>query len=290
MINNSKLTIIIAVLIISFIGYHVLTVEATTVTKEDIRKMKFTNDDLDEHGLKDIAIEQACKDNGGQWKDNEWCKFDKKGKTAGDEVEFEHQLEDRGLSYYYDDKEFLGEEWGKYEQEKYEESQKQEEKAAKEDALCDNEDADTTNIEACMLDKREQDNKRVEQACDDAGLKMTKDGMYCDTNNEKGEDDADKFYREYDNDKVEEPEPPVIEDWKNEVTPEVEVYNNSPKYEFVDEELEEEQQEEIKEFNESQEESGEEQEVEEDEPEEEEGEESEPEEEDNSDSESESDE
>ena len=49
--------------------------------KEDkadaLRGMEFVNDDLDDYGLKDIAIEQACKDNGGQWKDNDWCKFDK---------------------------------------------------------------------------------------------------------------------------------------------------------------------------------------------------------------------
>ena len=161
MINNSKLTIIIAVFTISFIGYNVLTVDASTLEKEDIRKMKFVNDDLDDYGLKHIAIEQACKDTGGQWKDNNWCKFDKD--KTGDEVEFEHQLHDRGLSYFYGDmKEAIGgdEEFDKYEQERYEKSQKgveeyekyvakQEEIAAKEDALCDNEDAETTNIEIC---------------------------------------------------------------------------------------------------------------------------------------------
>ena len=76
---------------------------------------------MDDYGLKEIAIEQACKDNGGQWKDGAWCKFDK---TGGNEVEFEHQLEDRGLMYYYADKEYLGEEWDKYQEEKYERKDK----------------------------------------------------------------------------------------------------------------------------------------------------------------------
>ena len=130
MINNSKLTIIIAVFTISFIGYHVLTAveaskEAASVSKDDIRKMKFVNDDEDEYGLKDIAIDQTCKDTGGQLKDyNTWCYFDKKGKAAGNEAEFEHQLEDRGLSNLYYDKESGSDEWEKYQQEKYEESQK----------------------------------------------------------------------------------------------------------------------------------------------------------------------
>ena len=89
---------------------------------EAIRGMEFVNDDEDDTGLKPFAIEQACKDNGGQWKDSAWCKFDKD--KTGDEVEFEHQLEDRGLSYYYADNEYLGEEWDKYQQEKYEKENK----------------------------------------------------------------------------------------------------------------------------------------------------------------------
>jgi len=80
--------------------------------------MKFVNDDEDDTGLKPVAIKQACKDNGGQWKDNDWCKFDKD--KTGNEKEFEHQLEDRGLMYYYDDKESGSDEWEKYQQEKQE--------------------------------------------------------------------------------------------------------------------------------------------------------------------------
>ena len=87
------------------------------------------------------------------------------------------------------------------------------------------------------IDKKSDE--MVEKACKNAGLKM-KDGM-CDTNNEKGEEDSDKFYREYDKIHSEEhpelvihdgnnevdssEEPPVIEDWwSNEVVePEQEI-------------------------------------------------------------------
>ena len=139
---------------------------------EAIRDMKFVNDDLDDFGLKDMAIEQACKDNGGQWKENHWCKFDKD--KTGDEVEFEHQMADRGLDYFYGDmKEAVtSDEFDKYEQEKAEKSlkgeqeyqkyvAKQEEKAAKEDAICANEDADTTDIKLCMSEDRLQQGKSV---------------------------------------------------------------------------------------------------------------------------------
>ena len=169
--------IIFAWSLLAFVGYNVLTVEASQEKKDipdNIREMKFTNDDLDDYGLKEIAIEQECKDNGGQWKDDAWCKFDKIG--GNDEIKFEHQLENRGLMYYYADKEALGEEWGKYQNEKYEKSLKgeqeyqkyvaeQEEKAAKEDAICDNEDADTTDVKLCMSEDRKnnQQNKNEER-------------------------------------------------------------------------------------------------------------------------------
>ena len=67
---EKQILIVLLWSILIFIGYNVLTVQADE--KEDmadaLREMKFTNDDLDYYGLKSIAIEQACKDNGGQWK------------------------------------------------------------------------------------------------------------------------------------------------------------------------------------------------------------------------------
>ena len=68
----------------------------------------------------------------GEWKDSE-CKFEKDGMEMGKpyskeqyQVDFEHYIADKGLSDYY-----------------YEEI------AAKEDAICDNEDADSTDIKTC---------------------------------------------------------------------------------------------------------------------------------------------
>ena len=222
------LFIIIAWSLLTFVSYNVLTVEAT-IEEKDISKMKFVDDDLDDYGLKEIAIEQECKDNGGQWKDDAWCKFDKIG--GNDEIKFEHQLEDRGLMYYYADKEALGDEWGKYQNEKYEKSQKgveeyekyvaeQEEKAAKEDALCDNEDADSTNVKGCMSVKREQQMENIEKACDKVNGKMTKDG--CNTDGSGDTPKADRFNDELM--KLEEEtgypsiKEEVIEDYGNTVT------------------------------------------------------------------------
>ena len=134
---------------------------------------------------------------------------------------------------------------------------------------------------------------------------MTKDGL-CDTNNERGEDDADKFYREYD--KVEK-ENPKIEDLKNTVVTDTEKeFEEQQKYfqaraesnsnsdnlpEVVEKIVSEQKEEEIAEADEQVEEESddsdseevEEEQEEEYEPEEEEQEEEEPEE-DNSDSES----
>ena len=169
--------------------------------KEDmadaLRGMEFVNDDNDDTGLKAVAIEQACKDSyGGEWTDNSWCKFDKDKQATGADIEFEHELEVRGLLYLYQDKETGTDEWEKYEQEKYEKGLAQEaaavEKAAQEDALCDDEDADSTNIKTCMSDKREQQDKNVEQTCEKVDGKMTKDG-FCDTDGSGDTPKADRF-------------------------------------------------------------------------------------------------
>ena len=121
--NHNIIYIVIAWSLLAFVGYNVLSAEASDLS-DALREMQFVNDDEDDYGLKDDAIEQVCKDNGGEWKENLWCKFDKD--KTGDEVEFEHQLEDRGLSYFYADMAEAGfsDEWDKYEQEKQEKSQK----------------------------------------------------------------------------------------------------------------------------------------------------------------------
>ena len=173
--------IIIAWSLLVFVGYNVLTVEAAEEKDmvDALREMKFVNDDEDDTGLKSIAIEQACKDNDGQWKDNSWCKFDKD--KTGDEVEFEHQLEDRGLTYYYADvaEAEFSEEWDKYQQEKY---------------------------------AKEQDNqKKIEDSRNEGKRYVNPDGgapLYEDELTEEEKDD----YNEYKPPKEEQ-----IEDWKNTV-------------------------------------------------------------------------
>ena len=209
------LFIIIAWSLLAFVSYNVLTVEAT-IEEKDIREMEFVNDDNDDYGLKAIAIEQECKDNDGQWTDGTWCKFDK-DKTE-DEKKFENQLEDRGLMYLYQDKESGSDEWEKYQEEK------SVEKAAKEDAICDNEDADTTDIKLCMSEQRiliEQSDKINEKICDKVDGKWTKDGCETDHDGPK----ADRFHELQDEtpgaivyDRSSNEEEPVVEDYGNTVS------------------------------------------------------------------------
>jgi hypothetical protein len=214
---NKSAIVIISLLLFLFLAYNVLTAEAT-IEEKDISKMKFVNDDLDDYGLKNIAIEQECKDNGGEWKDNSWCKFNKD--QTGDEKKFEHQLEDRGLSYYYADAAEAGsEEWDKYQQEKYEQEQENEkdnqkylEEPTKIDGLfedelerddvdkyCDASEDYAKHPTECnklysIVEKREEDsrqyNQELQKICEDVDAEW-KDGV-CDT---KGDDrKANQFF------------------------------------------------------------------------------------------------
>ncbi len=96
------------------------------------------------------------------------------------------------------------------------------EAAAIEDDICDDEDADTTDIKGCMSDKREQQLKNIEKTCDKVDGKMTKDG--CDTDGSGDTPKADKFNEELDEIEKETGYPsikeelPVIEDYGNTVT------------------------------------------------------------------------
>ena len=202
-----------------------------------IRGMEFTNDDNDDTGLKPIAIEQACKDNGGEWKENIWCKFDKD--KTGDEVEFEHQLEDRGLMYYYDDSEEAGfsDEWEKYEQEKYEKSQKgaeEYEKYVTEQEIKDAEElAKMTN------------SKTFENFVESKGIDIDDDYHWLSAQEQEEietefkEDKSDDYEAEINKDELKQTEEePVIEDWKNEVK--VPDYNEKPTIDYAGEEEEEE--------------------------------------------------
>ena len=115
-----------------FIGYNIFTAEATVEKdlRDTISGMRFVNDDNDDYGLKKIALEQACKDNGGEWEQNAWCKFDKDEQTE-ERVEFEHQMAERGFDYYYNDFESGNDEWQKDQDEQYEKSLKGEQEYQK---------------------------------------------------------------------------------------------------------------------------------------------------------------
>jgi hypothetical protein len=79
--------------------------------------------------------------------------------------------------------------------------EKAEEKAAKEDAICDNEDADTTDIKLCMSEER----------LDQSAFKIDKDE--CEEANGEWKKDRCTYYE----DEQAEAEEQVIEDWGNTV-------------------------------------------------------------------------
>ena len=220
--NHNIIYLVIAWSLLAFVGYNLLSVEAKEKNDvPNIREMKFVNDDLDDYGLKDMALEQACKDNGGQWKESAWCKFDKIG--GNDEIKFEHEMAERGLDYYYYDFEYGNDEWQKIQNEKYEKSlkgeqeyqkyvAKQEEIAAQEDAICDNEDADTTDIKLCMAEERLQQSafNIGKEECKQVNGDWKKDRCTYYEDEQQEQEDLERAQTE---------QLPVIEDWSNEVYP-----------------------------------------------------------------------
>ena len=238
-----------------YVGYNVLTVEATTekkynsykeyteiiepICKEHDGKIEwgsgecmFKNDsrekaivfekELDDRGLghdytaeeeaswnqKAAAtdIKEICKGfDSGKWNDDSnKCEFSKQGIKVEDDAEFDHVLSDEGLiDEYY------------------------EEVAAKEDAICDDEDADSTNVKLCMSDKREQQLNNIVKTCDKVDGKLNSKGE-CETDGSGDTPKADRFNEElmkleeetgYPSIKEDEP---IIEDWGNTVKTEEE--------------------------------------------------------------------
>jgi hypothetical protein len=114
-------TICIAWSLLIYIGYNVLTVEAAT--SSDKQKLQ----------------KEMCEVNyEAKWKDGK-CHFSKAGTTEyNDEGEYLADLRDTDPAARDDYVE------------------RQEEKAAQEDALCDDEDADTTDVKKCMSEDRLQ--------------------------------------------------------------------------------------------------------------------------------------
>ena len=153
--------IIFAWSLLAFVGYNVLTVEATTDFKKSTEK----------------EDKKVCEDYGGEWKSIG-------GGDRGCEIENEQAQGLYGIrpGYSHDgtyaDTEYgrldLGMSDEKAEAIEYETCknndldikvcksiEREEEKAAKEDAICDNEDADFTNIEICMSEEKKEYEKYV---------------------------------------------------------------------------------------------------------------------------------
>jgi len=183
--KRDAVTIAIAWSLLIYVGYNVLTVEASE--KED---------------------KKVCEDYNGKWKETvivdadgnekgsgeKQCQFDKDKDLKLYSIRPGYSLDGTGPDGEYG-REDLGEE----------------EAANIEDEICDNEDADTTNIKMCKSDTK--------KACDKAGAKM-KDG-YCDVKTSDGKQ-ADKFYEE----QVKEEQ--KVEDWKNTVEPTENIELKSP--------------------------------------------------------------
>ena len=103
--------------------------------------------------------------------------------------------------------------------------QQEEEIAAKEDAICDDEDADITNIKMCMSDEREHQYEDVQidkEACKEGGGEYD-DKYGCDTKGDekiadKVQDKINKKQAERELKEDNEQEQEVIEDYGNTVT------------------------------------------------------------------------
>jgi len=190
MMKKNILFIVIMWSLLAFVSYNVLTVEAEEKTgflREDYDWDEFYDDTISRYDV-DVKCD-ATED----YESNE-----KACKKAYQKIE-------------------------KQEQDSIKHIEAGKEKAAKEDAICDNEDADTTNVELCMSDKRKQQIENIEKACDKVDGKMTKDG--CDTDGSGDTPKADRFNDELMKLEAETGYPSiseepteVIEDWGNTVT------------------------------------------------------------------------
>ena len=200
------LFIIIAWSLLAFVGYNVLTVEAAE--KDD---------------------KKVCESYGGEWKETKMV--DGSGRSSGDrgcEIENEQAQQLYGIrAGESDDGTGADSEYGRIDLDMSDveasaieddvcsknkdldikvckEREEAAEIAAQEDAICDNEDADTTDIKLCMSGARQQ---QLEHNYD----KESCEQVNGDWNKKKGS--GCTFYEDEQNHE----EDVVIEDWKNEV-------------------------------------------------------------------------
>ena len=255
-----------------FVGYNVLTVEATTESIKEIcvshdgkwkdNECKFEDGiemgkkyskeqyqaDFDhyiaDNGLTDKKaadegkkydsyeeyneiVEPICKEHGGKidYGSGE-CMF--KNDARNKAINFEKELDDRGLGADYTAEEEAS--WNQKEAE---------EKAADEDAICDDEDADTTDIKLCMSDRRQQqaahnyDKESCEQVNGDWNKKKNSGCTFYEDEQQDILDTAEEQRKiideeeqkalaaidEYNALQAQAQQEEVIEDWGNTVTP-----------------------------------------------------------------------
>ena len=192
---------IIAWSLLIYVGYNVLTVEATTDLKEIQKEMCEVNYEAD-------------------WKDGK-CHFSVAGTTE-----------------YNDEGEYLADLRDTNQEARDDYVERQEERAADEDAKCDDEDADTTDVKECMSEKREQqashnyDKESCEQVNGDWNKKKNSGCTFYEDEQQDILDAAEDQRRIIDEEEQqalaaideynaaqEQQQPEVIEDWSNTVTP-----------------------------------------------------------------------
>ena len=154
--RGNILFIIIAWCLLAFVSYNVLTAEA-----EDFKKSTEKED------------KKVCEDYGGEWKSigggDRGCKIDNEQAQGlyGIRPGYSHDGTYSDTEYGRIDLDMSDVEATAIEDDVCsknkdldikvcKEREEAEEKAAQEDAICDNEDADTTDIKLCMSDRRQQ--------------------------------------------------------------------------------------------------------------------------------------
>jgi hypothetical protein len=151
------LFIIIAWSLLAFVGYNVLTVQAAE--KDD---------------------KKVCESYGGEWKETIRVDVDGNEKGSGEkQCNFNNDKDLQAYSIrpgHSLDGTGSDAEYGRLDLD-----MSDDEAAAIEDDICDDEDADYTNIELCMSDKRKDVEKEMKKACDDTdNAKWTQSGCVVD--------------------------------------------------------------------------------------------------------------
>ena len=235
--NHNIIYIVIAWSLLAFVGYNVLSAEAE---KKDCSSITEPDDDFYCDQFDWGAFGQPDKESADEACDasEDYAKNPKNCDIAYELVE----KQDKNLKK--DLEEACDKAGGKME-----------------DGYCDVKESDGKQADKFYEEqvKEEQQNKKIEKICDKVDGKMTKDG-FCDTDGSGDTPKADKFHELMDKEEgaiiqdrsneVYDEEPPVIEDWANEVELPEEQHIGEVHVEYSDDSEEEEpEQEEEEEDN-----------------------------------------